>query len=94
MSSEYSPQEIQDIHSNPSQFIVAGGSKRGWTTWTTAAVDPRVIAIIPVVLDELNFVKNRHHQWKAYGGWSFALEKYWEMNLTSHIWTIPSFKIY
>ena len=32
MSSEYSPQEIQDIHSNPSQFIVAGGSKRGWTT--------------------------------------------------------------
>jgi PhoPQ-activated pathogenicity-related protein len=30
-------------------FYVAGGSKRGWTTWTTAAVDPRVIAISPIV---------------------------------------------
>jgi PhoPQ-activated pathogenicity-related protein len=29
------------------RFMVAGGSKRGWTTWTTAAVDKRVIAITP-----------------------------------------------
>src|SRR3954454_23636462 len=28
-------------------FVVAGGSKRGWTTWTAAAVDKRVIAIMP-----------------------------------------------
>ncbi len=35
---------------NITEFIVAGASKRGWTTWTTGAVDSRVIAIIPVVM--------------------------------------------
>jgi PhoPQ-activated pathogenicity-related protein len=36
------------------KFIVAGASKRGWTTWTTGAVDSRVIAIIPIVMGELD----------------------------------------
>lgn len=34
--------------------MVAGASKRGWTTWTTAAVDKRVFAAIPIVMDLLN----------------------------------------
>lgn len=31
-------------------FIVGGASKRGWTTWTTAAVDKRVVAATPIVM--------------------------------------------
>lgn len=36
------------------KWMVAGGSKRGWTTWTTAAVDKRVYAAIPIVMDLLD----------------------------------------
>ena len=28
--------------------------QRGWTTWTTGAVDKRVIGIAPIVMDLLN----------------------------------------
>lgn len=66
-------------------FLVAGASKRGWTTWTTAAVDSRVIAAIPIVMDMLNFVENVHHFWRAYGGWTFALTDYYQMNFTTQL---------
>src|SRR5260370_39727025 len=49
------------------KFVVAGGSKRGWTTWTTAAADKRVVAIIPVGIDMLNSGKAFEHHYRAYG---------------------------
>ncbi len=49
------------------KFVVAGGSKRGWTTWTTAAVDKRVVAISPMVIDLLNIVPSFIHHYRAYG---------------------------
>jgi len=35
------------------KFVVAGASKRGWTTWLEGATDDRVIAIVPIVMDML-----------------------------------------
>jgi PhoPQ-activated pathogenicity-related protein len=65
-------------------FCVSGASKRGWTTWLVGAVDPkRVMVIAPVVLDAINFVKVIHHQYRSYGGWTYALDDYTEMNITS-----------
>jgi PhoPQ-activated pathogenicity-related protein len=46
------------------KFFVAGGSKRGWTTWTTAAVDDRVVAIAPFVIDALNLEKSMEHHYR------------------------------
>ena len=58
------------------KFIVAGASKRGWTTWLTAAVDPRVEAIAPVVIDTLNMREQMPRQLKAFGAYSSRLTPY------------------
>lgn len=57
-------------------FVVGGASKRGWTTWTTAAVDDRVVAIVPVVIDLLNLVPSFEHHWRNYGFWAPAVGDY------------------
>ena len=58
------------------RFVVAGGSKRGWTTWTTGMVDDRVVAIAPIVIDMLNLEPSFVHHWKAYGFWAPAVGDY------------------
>lgn len=58
------------------QFVVAGGSKRGWTTWTTAAVDNRVVAIAPIVIDMLNLEESFKHHFEVYGAYSLAVSDY------------------
>lgn len=63
------------------KFVVAGGSKRGWTTWTTGAVDPRVVAISPIVIDMLNVVPSFIHHYKAYGFYAPAVGDYEEMGI-------------
>src|SRR5438128_9732368 len=62
-------------------FVVAGGSKRGWTTWTTAIVDPRVKAICPIVIDLLNIVPSFEHHYEAYGFWAPAVGDYKAMGI-------------
>jgi len=63
------------------KFVVSGGSKRGWTTWTTAAVDSRVVAIVPAVIDLLNIVPSFEHHWRVYGFWSPAIKDYVENDI-------------
>ena len=58
------------------KFVVSGGSKRGWTTWLTAAVDPRVKAIAPAVIDTLNMQKQLPHQLSSYGAYSLMIRDY------------------
>ena len=58
------------------KYVVAGGSKRGWTTWTTAVVDSRVVAIIPIVIDLLNIQPSFKHHYAAYGFWAPAVDDY------------------
>ena len=76
---------VTDFFARPEQgglkidkFVVAGGSKRGWTTWTTAIVDKRVVAIAPIVIDMLNIVPSFKHHWEAYGFYAPAVGNYVE----------------
>jgi PhoPQ-activated pathogenicity-related protein len=66
---------------NVERFMVCGGSKRGWTTWTTAAVDKRVVAIVPFVIDMLNVRPSFIHHWEAYGFWAPAVGDYVDMKI-------------
>ena len=62
-------------------FVVSGASKRGWTTWLTAAVDKRVIAIAPVVIDVLNMDEQMPHHFAAYGFYAPAVHDYVAKNV-------------
>ena len=62
-------------------FVVAGGSKRGWTTWTTAAVDKRVVAVVPLVIDLLNVEPSFRHHFAVYGYYAPAVGDYEAMDI-------------
>lgn len=63
------------------KFVVSGASKRGWTAWLVAATDPRVVALIPLVIDALNSEAITKHHFEALGFFSSALDDYVEHGL-------------
>lgn len=68
-------------------FIVLGGSKRGWATWLTAAVEARkgdasrVRAIVPISIDLLNMDEQFIHHWNAYGFYAPSVHDYADLDI-------------
>lgn len=63
------------------RFTVLGGSKRGWTTWLTGAVEPRAAVLVPLVIDALNFPAHVPYQTEVWGAPSRELAPYAESGL-------------
>ncbi|RMF84398.1 MAG: phenylacetic acid degradation protein [Nitrospinota bacterium] len=66
-------------------FVLAGASKRGWTSWLTAGVDPRVRGIAPVVYDNLNLPQQMRHQLEVWGRFSDEISEYTERSLPQRL---------
>ncbi|MBP5092675.1 MAG: hypothetical protein J6332_01330 [Abditibacteriota bacterium] len=67
-------------------FIVTGVSKRGWTTWLTAAAVPEMCkAIVPVVYDNLDIPAQMTQQALYFGDLNDAISDYKEIDVSRYV---------
>ena len=66
-------------------FTVAGASKRGWTSWLTAAVDPRVASVAPIAIDMLNMPAQIELQRETFGALSEQVQDYANIDLPGRV---------
>lgn len=71
----------------PEGYVIAGASKRGWTSWLSAAVDSRVIGIIPLVYDNLNLKAQLDNHLAAWGEYSPMIHDYTDLDIPSYLST-------
>jgi len=88
--------KIRAPGTNIDKFFVMGASKRGWTTWSLAATDQRVIAAIPLVFSLIDLKNGSliQHYRDMDGAYSFALNPYYRENITREIYTPKAERIY
>eukprot|EP00918_Siedleckia_nematoides_P097866 GHVU01214364.1.p1 GENE.GHVU01214364.1~~GHVU01214364.1.p1 ORF type:complete len:503 (-),score=44.08 GHVU01214364.1:112-1437(-) len=67
---------------NIDKFLICGASKRGWTTWSLAATDVRVVGALPLVFTLVNISDTMMKHYQSLGGYSWALVDYYVNNLT------------
>lgn len=78
----------QNLNHEIEDFVISGASKRGWTTWLSAAIgDERIKAIAPMVIDVLNMPVNLQYQLDSYGEYSDQILDYVKLGIVQSMAT-------